>query len=152
MAVDEPAGVVGLKMRCRKNDQLRVGQMAHIVALPAWKGACPIRLLADWLWFRDWLPRFRDRDGRLSAPPVSAPLFVGLARARFGLRMAASGITAAWKTGLDGKNLSPRIGGARMFAANDRAREATQELGGWKSPVVMESVYTKVRSGRGFPR
>ena len=132
VAVDEPAGAVELKMRCRKNDQLRVGQMAHIAALPAWRGACPIRLLADMMWFRDSLPRCRDRDGRLSAPPASAPLFVGLARARVGLRMAASEITAAWKKGLDGKNLSPRKGGARMYVVNGRAREAARELGGWK--------------------
>ena len=99
-----------------------------------------MRLLADWLWFRNWLSRFRDRDRRLSAPPVSAPLFVGLARARFGLRMAASGITAARKEGLDGKNLSQRKGGARLHVMAGMAREATRGLGGWKSPAVMESV------------
>ena len=62
VAVDEPAGAVELKIRCRKNDQLGVGQSAHNVALPTWKGACPMRLLADWLGYRDWLSRFRDRD------------------------------------------------------------------------------------------
>ena len=111
-----------------------------------------MRLLADWLWFRNWLSRFRDRDRRLSAPPVSAPLFVRLARARFGLRMAASGIAAARKKGLDGKNLSPRKGGARMYVVNGRAREAAQELGGWKSQSVLEGVYSKARSGRWFSR
>ena len=151
VAVGDPAGVGELKVRCRKNDQLGVGQVAHIVELPAWNGACPMSLLADWLWPRDWLSRFRDRDGRFSAPPVSAPLFVGPARARFGLRMAASGNTAAWKTGLDCKNLSPRKGGARLYVMDGMAREATQELGGWKSPEVMDSVFSKVRSGEVVP-
>ena len=31
------------------------------------------------------------------------------------------------------------------------AREATQELGGWKSPAVMEGVYTKARSEEVVP-
>ena len=62
VVVDELAGAVELKIRCRKNDQPGVGQMAYVAAVPAWKGACPMRLLADWLWFRDWLSRFRDRD------------------------------------------------------------------------------------------
>ena len=112
---------------------------------------CPVRFLADWLLFTDWLSRYRDRYGRPSTPSVSAPLFVGLARARFGLRMASPRITAACKRGLDGKNLPPRKGGARLYVMNGVAREAAQELGGWESPAVMESVYAKVRSGEAVP-
>ena len=110
-----------------------------------------MRHLADCLWFRDWVSRFRDRAGRLSAPPVSAPPFVGVPRTRFGLRMAAPGITAARKKGLGGKNLSPRTGGARLYVTDGMAREATQEFDGWKSPVVMASVYARVRSGEVAP-
>ena len=40
VVVDEPAGVVGLKIRCQKNDQSGVRQTAHVAALPAWKGIC----------------------------------------------------------------------------------------------------------------
>ena len=65
--------------------------------------------------------------------------------------MAASGITAARKEGLDGKNLSPRKGGARLHVMTGMAREATQGLGGWKSPAIMESVCTEVRSGEVVP-
>ena len=65
--------------------------------------------------------------------------------------MAASGITAARKEGLDGKNLSQRKGGARLHVMAGMAREATRGLGGWKSPAVMESVYTEVRSGEVVP-
>ena len=88
-----------------------------------------MRHLADCLWFRDWASRFRDRDGRLSASPVSAPPSVGIPRARFGLRMAASGITAAWKKGLGSKKLPPRKGGARLYVMDGMAREVAQELG-----------------------
>ena len=60
VVADEPAEVVELKIRCRGTEQLGVGQIAHIVAFPAWKGSCPMRLLADWLRFRDWLSQFRE--------------------------------------------------------------------------------------------
>ena len=36
VVVDELAGVFGLKIRCRKNDQPGVGQMACVAAVPAW--------------------------------------------------------------------------------------------------------------------
>ena len=143
--VDLPAGVVELRIRTQKDDPLGVGQLAHMVALPDWRGACPARLLADWLWSRDWQVRFRNQEGRLSAPPDTSSLFVGLVRARFGLCMAPSGIAAAWGKCFGGRNLSPRKGGARLYVVNGMAREATQELGGWKSPAVLEGVYDKVR-------
>ena len=130
---------------------MAVGQMAHIAAVPAREGACPMRLVADWLWFRDWLARCFGRDGRVSAPPVSAALFVGVARARFCLRMAASRIAAARKKGLDSKTLSLRKGCACLYVMNGMACEGAQELGGWESPAVMESVYTKGRSGEVAP-
>ena len=91
--------------------------------------------------------RNRDRAGRLAASGDNSPLFVGLARARFGFGLAASGASASLKRGFDGKGLSPRKGGARFYVINGMAREATQGLGGWKSPAVMEEVYTKSRSG-----
>ena len=34
--VDEIAGAVEVKIRCRGDDQLGAGQMAHVVVLPAW--------------------------------------------------------------------------------------------------------------------
>ena len=71
---------------------------------------------------------------------------MGLARARFGLGMAPSGVPTAWKRGFGGRSLSPRTGGARLYVANGMAREATQELGGRKSPAVMEGVYAIARS------
>ena len=36
VVVDELAGVFELKIRCRKNDQPGVGQMACVAAVPAW--------------------------------------------------------------------------------------------------------------------
>ena len=45
--VDVPAGVVRLKIRAQRNDQLGVGRLAHVVALPDWGGEYPVRLLAD---------------------------------------------------------------------------------------------------------
>ena len=85
---------VRISVLCRKNDQFGVGQMAHVVALPSWKGACPIRLLSGWLWLREWLSVHRDRMGRTPDPENRTPLFVGVARARSGLGMAAPGLSA----------------------------------------------------------
>ena len=78
-------------------------------------------------------------------------MFVGLARARFGFGLAASGVSASWRKGFDGKNLPPRKGGARFYVVNGMAREATQELGGRKSPAAMEGVYARARSEEVIP-
>ena len=109
------------------------------------------RLLADRLWFGDWLAHFRNQEGRFSAAPERSSLVLGLARARFGLSMAPLGIASAWRKGFGGRNLSPDEGGARLYVVNGVAREATQDLGGWKSQAVMEVVYTNVRSGEVVP-
>ena len=138
--------MVELKIRCQKNDQLGAGQMARVVAVPTWKGACPVRLMSDRLWFRPWLSRRRGRENRMSMPPGEALLFVGLARARFGFGAPLAITSAGGKKGFDGRHLSPRKGGARLYVVTGMAREATQVLGGWKSPAVMEGVYTKARS------
>ena len=130
VAVNESAGLVGLKFRCQKNDKLGISQMAHVVALPARRGAFPVRVTLDCFCFRSQLSRFWGREKRLSASPEVAPVSIGLARARFGSGMAPSGVTADWKKGIDGKNLSPRRSGARLHMMNGMAREATQELGG----------------------
>ena len=50
--VDEAGGLADVKARCQKNDQFGVGQVARVVALASWGGACPVRLVAEWLWFR----------------------------------------------------------------------------------------------------
>ena len=86
-------------------------------------------------------------------PPSSdeGPLFAGLARARFGLELASSGVSASRKKGFGGWSLPPIKGGARFYVTNGMAREATQELGGRKTPVAMERVYTKFRSEEAVP-
>ena len=71
---------------------------------------------------------------------------MGLARARLGLGMAPSGVSASWGKWFGGRNLSPRKGGSRMYVVNGMAREATQGLGGRKSPAVMQNAYVKARS------
>ena len=87
----------------------------------------------------------------MSASDEGAPLFVGLARARFGLGMAPSEMTAAWGKWFKGTNPSPRKGGARLFVVNGMAREPPQGLGGWTSPAVMEGLYAKARSEEVVP-
>ena len=47
--------------------------------------------------------------------------------------------------------IGPRAKAARLYVMNGMAREAAQELGGWKSPAVTESVYTNVRPGEAVP-
>ena len=94
--------------RRQKNDQFGVGQVARAVALPAWGGACPLQLTSGWLWFRSWLAEHRNYTGRLAVAGGDGSFLVGLARARFGLGLAASGVTASWKKCFEGRNLSPR--------------------------------------------
>ena len=45
--VDEARSVVYVTVRCQKNDQYGIGQMARVVALPGWGGACPVRLISE---------------------------------------------------------------------------------------------------------
>ena len=40
---------------------------------------------------------------------------------------------------------------ARFYVVNGMAREATQELGGWKPPSVMDGVYTRARPEEVIP-
>ena len=47
--------------------------------------------------------------------------------------------------------MSPRKGGARFYVVNGMPRETTQDLGGWKSPAVMEGVYVRARSEEAIP-
>ena len=116
--------------------------MARVVALPSWQGACPVQLTSDWLRFRSRLARRRNYAGRTPSSSDEGPLCAGLARARFGLGLASSGVSALWKKGFEGRSLPPRKGGARFFLANGAARGASQGLGGWKTPAVIEGVYT----------
>ena len=59
--VSKALGDVEIGVRCQKNDQSGVGQMAHMVALPLWKVACPGRLLSGRLCLREWPAVCRDR-------------------------------------------------------------------------------------------
>ena len=105
-----------------------------------------MHLLSGWLRLRKWIAVYRDHARRLAGAEVKAPLFIGLARARFGLSMAASGMSASRGRVPEGRNLSPRKGGARLYLTNGMSREATQDLGGWKTPGVMENARNKARS------
>ena len=120
VVIDESAGLVGLKGRCQKNDQLEVDRMAQVVAVPTWKGGCPVRLSYR-LCSRARMSRFRGRENRMPVPPKIAPVSAGLARARFGLGMAPSGMTAAWKKGSDGRNLSSIKGGVLVCSERNGA-------------------------------
>ena len=60
--------------------------------------------------------------------------------------MAPVGVAAAWGTSLEGRCVSPRKGGARLFLTNGMAREATRELGGWRPQGVTERVDNKTCS------
>ena len=100
--VDEANSAVELKVRRQKNDELGVGQMARVVALPSWGGARPVHRVSEWLWFRSWLTWNRNYAGRMPASADGGPPFAGLARARFGLGLASSGVAASRRNGLNG--------------------------------------------------
>ena len=148
----EPDGsMLSLSVRQQKSDQYGVGQQSRMVAIPSWGGACPVQLAIGWQWFRSWMVKHRDYADRLSQLGNEGHLLVGLARARFGLGLASSGIAASWKKCFSGRLLSPRKGGARFYVVNGMPRETTQSLGGWRSPAVMENVYIRARSEEAAP-
>ena len=93
--LDVNNGLLVLDVRRQKNDQFGVGQVSSVVALPAWGEACPVQLSSGRLWFRPWLAKRRNYAGRLATSGGEGPFLVGLARARFGLGLAASGVTAS---------------------------------------------------------
>ena len=47
VCVNEALEDVKITVRRHRNDQFGVGQLAHMVALPSWEGASPVRLLSD---------------------------------------------------------------------------------------------------------
>ena len=122
VSVTDSAGVIELKIRCRENDLLGAGHMAHVAAAPAWGGTCPVFLMSARSRFGARTSRNRDRENRTSASDECVPLSVGLARARFGGGMAPSGVTASWAKGFEGKDLSPRRVGARLNVVDGMAR------------------------------
>ena len=130
--VDMKVGVVDLGVKRRKNGQVGADQPTHVIAMDSWCAACPVHLPSGLLWSRSWLGKSRDSVGRMPGPEGARPLFAGFVRARFGLIMAASGITATWRMSLEGRGLSPREGGARLYLMNGMSCEATQELGCWE--------------------
>ena len=109
----DETGIARFKIKRQESAHFGVGQMAHLVTMDLRGVACPAEPLSGWLWLRGWLRRHRDHAGRLSGAEEGRPLFVGLARAKFGLGMAPR-ITASWKKVLEGCVLFPRRGGARM--------------------------------------
>ena len=141
--VDLTAGAVDISVRRQKNDQSGAGRLARIVSLPLREGACPVRLLSGWARLRKWLPDHREKTRRLAGAEGRGPLFAGLARARFGLGMAAAGMSASRKKVLGGRGLAPRKEGTRSYLMDGMSRGATQELGGWRTPGVMETVHNK---------
>ena len=52
---------------------------------------------------------------------------------------------------MPGRLVSPRKGGAGLYVASGISREATQELGGWRSSEVMGKVRSKARSEEVLP-
>ena len=74
--------------------------------------------MSDWLRVRAWLARYRYREKRMSTSAERAPLFV-------------DGMAGAFMEG--------------MVDVVCRRDGTSQELGGWKSPVVMGGAFTKAR-------
>ena len=66
--------------------------MAHVVTADPWGLE---KLLSGCLWLRSWLRQHKEYAGRVSGAEEGGPLFAGLARVKFGLGIAASGITTS---------------------------------------------------------
>ena len=122
-----------------------------MASIPSWKEARPARLLSGGLWLRNWPALHQDNVNCTSDPEGHTPLFLDLARGRFGLSVAALRLSAAWERAFDGRSLSLRKGGTRLRIMNGMTREASQQRGGWKSPAGMEYVYNKTHSEEVVP-
>ena len=85
-----------------------------------------MHLLSGWLWLGKRFAVRRDHARRLPGADVNAPPFVGLARARFGLSLAASGMSASRGEVLGGRNLSSRKCCISLYLTNAMYREGTQ--------------------------
>ena len=65
----------------------------------------------------------------------------------FGLWMAASGMAASWKRGMEGRNLPPRKGGARLSSMDGMPREATQAvMGSGRNKARLREAVPEMRS------
>ena len=106
VSADLSTGAVDIRVRRQKTDQFGLGQSAHIVSLPLREGACTVRLLSHWMWLKKWIADRRDHACRLASVDARMPLYLGLAQARFGLCMAASGTSAPLKKVLGGQTCS----------------------------------------------
>ena len=148
---DNGKGVAQPRAKRQKNDQFWAGQMAHFSPMETLGAACSAKLLSGWLWPRSWSRQHRDHAGHLSGAYENLPFFVCRAGAEFGLEMAACGITASWEKVLGGRVFLPRKGGTRMYIMHGMSREASQELGGWQTPGVMDCVFNETKSEGAAP-
>ena len=81
--------------------------------------------------FRPWVPVALFRGGRINS-----------VRVRFRPGRVAAGFSAALGKGL-GEKPALRVGGAHLRVMVGASKEATQKLGGHKSPEVVKRVYSK---------
>ena len=56
---------------------------------------------------------------------------------------------SALKKVMDGRLVSPRNRGAKLYVFSGTSREATQELGGWSSPKVMGKFHRNASGVKG---
>ena len=90
--------------------------------MPDWGNAFSVRMPSDRVWFRRWLKEHKGRDGHMcrshdGQTKGSDPdaWFVGSARAKIGIGLASARFTAATKKVMDGRVVSKRKGGARLY-------------------------------------
>ena len=88
----------------KKNGQLGIGQRVYLVATPAWGSAWPAKIIADWMWFRDWISARKGRKGRMASPRIGQTtkatanaLYVDFGRSKFGCGLVPAGVTDAMK-------------------------------------------------------
>ena len=76
------------------------------------------------------------------SPPHASS--VGVARAKFGFRMAATRVGAVMEKALGGRAVSSWEGGAGLYVICGMSCEVTQEPGGWRSFEVVGRVSRRV--------
>ena len=118
--LDMGRGFANIREVRQNYDQVGAGELAFLVAIPAWGDASSVHLIAEWFWYCGWVKRNTGRDGLMAEDGVSEvvgplpnALFAVPARAKFGFGMPASGVAAAIKKAIGGSRVSSRRVGAR---------------------------------------
>ena len=117
----EDAGLLLAKTAKQKNGQFGEAQKPYVASIPPWALHCPVTVVGEWAWRREWLDNHKGRRCRMRsarAPTrtglLPAAPFFSISRPCLVPGLAAAALSAALEKILGGEPASPREGGARL--------------------------------------